>query len=195
MQPPPGTICLAARSYADVYTAWARCSVSQAVDVVVAEFPMDDGDFADLISSATPEGEDMPGPTLAEVVAGARVKARELKEQGDTKGAKNFTSFAGALDKYTVLVITQGHTSEHAEALNEHAGRDQGRAVAVSLTAIRASVERVRAPKRYEPHLLRVLRAEGPAVPRMLSLRYSENCATRTSSRSAPHRGRLTVAV
>jgi len=103
--PPEGTICHVARNYANEWVAWALCTVPQAVSAAAAENPVGVDDLAELISPpALAVDGDAPQPTHSEIVAGAKAKAKELKDQGDIKGAKSFTAFAAALDKYAPLI-------------------------------------------------------------------------------------------
>lgn len=107
VRPPSDLICSAARTYANGYTVWARCTVAQAIAAAV-----DGGDATDEDVAKLPVDK---GLTVA--VTAAKALAKEHREAGETSRAKSLTSLAAGLEKYEVFVSGAGVTQEQTNAL------------------------------------------------------------------------------
>jgi energy-coupling factor transporter ATP-binding protein EcfA2 len=91
--PPSGTICRAARSYANEYFVWLTCELSLIVRAAAAEASVREGDLDELLQCGS----------IAEVQAKAKQTAKTLKEAGEALASKALASFVSVIDDLTYL--------------------------------------------------------------------------------------------
>lgn len=91
--PPPGTICKAAKSYANSFYVWLEADVATILSHAAREASLPDDDTATLLGAGTIEA------------ARALVKdqAKQLRDGGEALRAKAWNGVPTVLDKYTYL--------------------------------------------------------------------------------------------
>lgn len=91
--PPMGTLCKAARSYANVFEVWLDCDHAVLVRATCAEVSVRDEDVEELVNTSS----------VADAQARATQKAKELKSAGQQLPSKALTAFASAIGYLTYL--------------------------------------------------------------------------------------------
>ena len=107
---PPGTTCLAARTYANHFFVWLRCPIRIVIDAASKDAAVAEADRDELASCKT----------LVEAQTLAKERAKALKDEGAddaTLRAKALTTFAGNIPKYDYLIGPNGQLGDAAEAV------------------------------------------------------------------------------
>jgi energy-coupling factor transporter ATP-binding protein EcfA2 len=103
--PPPGTICIAAKSYANKFYVWLQADAATIFAQAAREASLPDDDTATLLEAETIDA----ARTLI------REQAKQLRDQGEGLRAKAWNGVPAALDKYAYL--TQIAEQEKRNAL------------------------------------------------------------------------------
>jgi energy-coupling factor transporter ATP-binding protein EcfA2 len=100
--PPAGTICMVARTYANKFLVWLECDLQTVIKAVAADVSLSKEDLPDLLEC----------DSIDAAQAGAKEKAKQLKDGGEQLRGKAMISFAAAVGNYAYLfdssLIEQG---------------------------------------------------------------------------------------